>query len=56
MTAEQNEMIQRSKQLVGIDLDRPSLLRHEGLREKSEVFEGLRDNLPNLQSRRDGWY
>ncbi len=43
MTAEQSEMIGRSKQLVGIDLDRPSLTRHEGLRHR---VEGNLERLP----------
>jgi ubiquinone/menaquinone biosynthesis C-methylase UbiE len=42
MAAEQQEMIRRSKQLVGIDLNRASLLRHEGLRDRVEgSLEGL---------------
>jgi SAM-dependent methyltransferase len=43
MAAEQIEMIRRSKQLVGIDLDRPSLLRHESLRDR---VEGDLERLP----------
>ncbi|HEY6346653.1 MAG TPA: class I SAM-dependent methyltransferase [Bryobacteraceae bacterium] len=43
MTAEQQEMIRRSKQLVGIDLNRASLLRHEGLRDR---VEGSLERLP----------
>ena len=36
LKAEEMEMIRRSKQLVGIDLDRPGLLKHAGLRDKVE--------------------
>lgn len=43
MVAEQQEMIRRSKQLVGIDLNRASLLRHEGLRDR---VEGSLERLP----------
>jgi ubiquinone/menaquinone biosynthesis C-methylase UbiE len=43
MAAEQQEMIRRSKQLVGIDLNRVSLLRHEGLRDR---VEGSLERLP----------
>jgi SAM-dependent methyltransferase len=42
MTKEEAEMAGRSKQLVGIDLDHPSLLKHRGLRDKVEgTLEGL---------------
>jgi ubiquinone/menaquinone biosynthesis C-methylase UbiE len=43
MAAEQQGMIRRSKQLVGIDLNRASLLRHEGLRDR---VEGGLERLP----------
>lgn len=43
LMAEQNEMVKRSKQLVGIDLDRAGLIRHAGLRDK---VEGSLERLP----------
>jgi ubiquinone/menaquinone biosynthesis C-methylase UbiE len=43
MATEQQEMIRHSKQLVGIDLNRASLLRHEGLRDR---VEGGLERLP----------
>jgi len=43
MTAEQAEMVGRSKQLVGIDLDRAGLSKHAGLRDK---VEGSLERLP----------
>jgi len=36
LNEEEMEMIRWSKQLVGIDLDHPSLLKHSGLRDKVE--------------------
>jgi SAM-dependent methyltransferase len=42
MTAEQSEMIQCAKQLVGIDMDRPNLLRHD----LSDRVEGDLERLP----------
>src|SRR4051812_16684712 len=36
LNEEEMEMIRGSKQLIGIDLDHPSLLKHSGLRDKVE--------------------
>ena len=43
MASEQAEMVRRSKQLVGIDLDRIGLSKHTGLRDR---VEGTLERLP----------
>ena len=43
LAAEEAELLRSSRQLVGIDLDRPSLIKHTGLRDK---IEGGLSSLP----------